>query len=63
MKKFIEKQRILIALRIYKPYQEELPDGPYREQPVPLVPPSITKCSLVDERQIEDDILVVSSTS
>jgi hypothetical protein len=63
MKRFIEKQRIFIAFRIYKPYQEELPDGTYREEPVPLVPPSITKCSLVDEKQVEDIILVISSTS
>jgi hypothetical protein len=63
MKKFIEKQRIFIALRIYRPYQEELSDGTYRESLLPLVLPSITKCSLVDERQVEDVTLAISSTS
>jgi hypothetical protein len=63
MKKFIEKQRIFIALRVYRPYQGGLPDGAYRESLLPLVPPSITKCSLVDERQVEDVILAISSTS
>ena len=50
LKKFIEKQRIFIAFKIYRPYQEEWPGCAYSKGQLSLVLPSITKCCLVDER-------------
>jgi hypothetical protein len=63
LKKFIDKWRIFIAFKIYRPYQEEGPGSAYNKSLCPLVLPSITKCCLVDERQAEDVILAISSTS